>query len=94
MYDLELKGISALSVLTEQCKLEMYMQGTALYPEHTQPPQHVSQASLLLLDIKKSGVKAPGAFGDLILPAPPGGEKEVEHNKTCFKHLHFALRRT
>lgn len=30
-------------------------------------------------------MQSPGAFGEPILPAPPGGEKQVKHNTTCLQ---------
>lgn len=66
------------------------MQGTSLYPAHAAPPlpPHIPQASLLPLHLQPACSGGTGAFGEPILPAPPGGEREEEHNATCFQFLH------
>lgn len=51
-------------------------------------PPHIPQASLLPVHPQPACSGGTGAFGEPILPAPPGGEREEEHNATCFQCLH------
>lgn len=57
------------------------MQRTALCPEPPKASHRATdQTALFPPSLKESGEQTPGASGDPILPAPPGGEKEVKHN--------------
>lgn len=56
---------------------------------HTHPPACFTGSISASTQTGKSGAKTPGAFREPIVPAPPGGEKEVEHNTIRFQHVLF-----